>query len=107
VLSINLHTFLIHLLFHYSLPHISPANSETHFKVVIVASKFETIPSLVERHRLVNTILAEELKGPVHALSIVAKTPNQWLQQNNTTVIEPSPACRGGDGSLPPKNNIK
>jgi BolA-like protein len=64
---------------------------------------FEPIPSLLGRHRLVNTILADELQGPIHALSIVAKTPEQWSQQGNLTAIEPSPACRGGDGSLPPK----
>ena len=83
-------------------------NSETHFKVVIVTPIFETIPTLVGRHRLVNTILADELSssGPIHALSIIAKTPAQWLQhqQNNNLTIEPSPPCLGGDGSLPPKH---
>jgi BolA-like protein 1 len=85
-------------------------NSETHFKVLIVSPVFDTIPTLVGRHRLVNTILADELSqsGPIHALSIVAKTPAQWQQQQQqngtTTTIEPSPPCLGGDGSLPPKN---
>ena len=83
-------------------------NSETHFKVLIVTPIFDTIPSLVGRHRLVNTILADELSqsGPIHALSIVAKTPAQWQQQQqlkSTTAIEPSPPCLGGDGTLPSK----
>lgn len=87
----------------------SPANSETHFKVVIVTPVFDSVPTLVGRHRLVNTILADELSqsGPIHALSIDAKTPEQWLQQqqqSNSTMVEPSPPCLGGDGSLPPKN---
>lgn len=85
-------------------------NSETHFKVLIVSPIFDTIPTLVGRHRLVNSILVDELSqsGPIHALSIVAKTPAQWLQQqqqNGTTTIEPSPPCLGGDGTLPPKNS--
>ena len=76
---------------------------------MIVSPIFDTIPTLVGRHRLVNTVLADELSssGPIHALSIVAKTPAQWLQQqqSNNLTIEPSPPCLGGDGSLPPKNN--
>lgn len=80
----------------------SPVNSETHFKVVIVSPVFDNVPSLIQRHRLVNQVLSGELKGPIHALSIVAKTPGQWSQNSS---IEPSPACRGGDGSLPPKSS--
>ncbi|WP_209725670.1 MULTISPECIES: BolA family transcriptional regulator [Asticcacaulis] len=47
---------------------------ESHFSVLIVSSAFEGL-SRVARQRRVNTILAEELAGPVHALSIQAKTP--------------------------------
>jgi BolA-like protein 1 len=86
-----------------------PINSETHFKVVIVSNKFDTCKNLIERHRMVNTVLKEQLDGPVHALSIIAKTPKQWeqmsLQSNNgPIIIPPSPNCLGGDGSLPSKN---
>lgn len=84
--------------------HNVPANSETHFKVLVVSEQFDS-KSLVQRHRLVNETLAKELEGPVHALSIVAKTPTQWetMVANGTAEIPPSPNCRGGDGSLPPK----
>lgn len=82
-------------------PSHSPANSETHFKVVIVSEEFSKVKTPIQRHRLVNAALESELKGPVHALSIVAKTPQQWEASNK--VVEPSPSCRGGDGSLPPK----
>lgn len=44
---------------------------ETHFRVRIVAEVFEGKGRL-DRHRLVNKALAEELAGPVHALSITA-----------------------------------
>jgi BolA protein len=49
---------------------------ETHFDVVIVAAAFEGL-SRVERQRRVNAALAEELKGPVHALSIRARAPGE------------------------------
>lgn len=51
---------------------------------------------LLQRHRLVNEILKYELEHGVHALSIVAKTPCQW--ENNDKIVEPSPNCRGGFG---------
>jgi BolA family transcriptional regulator, general stress-responsive regulator len=49
---------------------------ETHFSIEIVSDAFSG-KSRVERHRLVNEILAEELKGPVHAMSLIAKTPQE------------------------------
>ncbi len=78
--------------------HNVPQNSETHFKVVVVSDKFNDIKSPLQRHRIVNSLLSEELDGPVHALSIVAKSPAQWEKNNS---IPASPSCRGGDGSLP------
>jgi stress-induced morphogen len=82
--------------------HNVPANSETHFKVVVVSSRFDEVRVPLQRHRLVNGILAAELEGPVHALSIVAKSPSQWEASSS---IPPSPSCKGGDGSLPPKKS--
>lgn len=49
---------------------------ETHFRVDIVASAFEG-KSRLERHRMVNTALAEELAGSVHALAIKARAPSE------------------------------
>merc|ERR1712242_242410 len=57
--------------------HNVPKGSETHFKVVVVSEKFRDT-KLIARHRMVNDLLSEELKTGVHALSIVAKTPDQW-----------------------------
>jgi stress-induced morphogen len=91
----------IHLdVFNESHMHNVPKNSETHFKVVVVSEEFEKTKSPLQRHRLVNGILADELDGPVHALSIVAKSPAQWEKSNS---IPASPSCMGGDGSLPSK----
>ena len=49
---------------------------ETHFTVTIVSAKFAGL-GLVERHRMVNAVLAEELAGGVHALAIKAKAPGE------------------------------
>jgi len=73
--------------------HNVPKNAETHFKVVIVSEEFKDLP-LIKRHRKVNDLLKTELQSGVHALSIVAKTPDQWTDEE----IEPSPTCRGGFG---------
>ncbi len=47
---------------------------ESHFNLVIVAVDFEG-RSRVERQRMVNGLLKEEMAGAVHALSIRAMTP--------------------------------
>jgi len=39
-----------------------------------VSAAFEG-KTLMQRHRLVNAALAEELKGPIHALTMDVKTP--------------------------------
>ena len=74
--------------------HNVPKGSETHFKVVVVSDKFQDT-KLIARHRMVNDILSEELQSGVHALSIVAKTPDQWTDGQ---FVDKSPACRGGFG---------
>lgn len=53
----------------------SPAG-ETHFHVEIVSAHF-TGQSRVTRQRKVYEILKDELAGPVHALSIVTRTPDE------------------------------
>jgi BolA family transcriptional regulator, general stress-responsive regulator len=52
--------------------------AETHFSLVVVSEKFKGL-SKIARHRLVYRILAEELKGQVHALAIVALAPGENL----------------------------
>ena len=70
-----------------------PTGSESHFKVVIVSAKFER-KSLLQQHQLINQVLAEDLAGPVHALSIQAKTPTQW--EHSGHAIRDTPECLGG-----------
>mmetsp|Transcript_37190 Transcript_37190/g.43421 ORF Transcript_37190/g.43421 Transcript_37190/m.43421 type:complete len:118 (+) Transcript_37190:10-363(+) len=72
--------------------HSVPKDSETHFKVIIVSDYFKGL-SILEKHRKVQECLSEELKTGVHALSIVAKTQEEW-EKNNT--VTKSPTCLGG-----------
>jgi BolA protein len=49
---------------------------ETHFRIYIVADAFKGKSRLV-RHRLINDLLADELKGGVHALAVHASAPDE------------------------------
>ncbi len=49
---------------------------ETHFRVYIVSAAFKG-KSRVERHRMINSALAAELSGGVHALAIRAQAPGE------------------------------
>lgn len=52
------------------------SDGETHFNLKVVSAEFEG-KSLVKRHRLIYSLLQEELQSGLHALSIVAKTPSE------------------------------
>ncbi len=49
---------------------------ETHFSVYVVSAAFAG-KSRVERHRIINAALAEELAGPVHALALHPSAPGE------------------------------
>ncbi len=49
---------------------------ESHFRVEVVSAAFEG-KSRVERHRMVNALLAQEIAQGLHALAIGAKTPGE------------------------------
>ena len=58
---------------------VTPApgpGGETHFRVTVVSKSFAG-KSRVERHRMVNSVLAEELAGPVHALAVHPAAPGE------------------------------
>ena len=50
------------------------SHGETHFHVRLVSAAFEGV-SRVERQRRVYAALSDELKGPVHALSLTLLAP--------------------------------
>ncbi len=72
--------------------HNVPPGSESHFRVTIVATEFEST-GLVARHRRIHRVLADELAGPVHALALHVYTPDEWRAQSGTP---DSPPCLGG-----------
>jgi len=56
-------------------------NGETHFDVRIVSRSFEGV-SRIERQRRVYAVLADEMRGPVHALSLTTLTPAEAWQEH-------------------------
>jgi BolA protein len=51
-------------------------SGETHFRLYIVSPAFQG-KSRIERHRMINAVLAGELAGSVHALAIKAEAPGE------------------------------
>jgi BolA family transcriptional regulator, general stress-responsive regulator len=47
---------------------------ETHFRIKIVSQAFNG-KSRIDRHRAINALLADEMKGSIHALAIEATAP--------------------------------
>ena len=76
--------------------HNVPEGSESHFRVVLVASQFEGKP-LIQRHRAVNAVLDQELKGAIHALALHTMTPEEWFAKGGEA--PESPPCLGGGKS--------
>lgn len=74
--------------------HNVPPGSESHFKVVLVADEFEDM-KLVQRHRRINRILAEELEQRIHALAIHAYTEPEWQKRAGNAPM--SPPCAKGE----------
>ena len=73
--------------------HSVPLGSESHFKVIVVSPQFDGL-NRVRRHQAVNAVLADELAGPVHALSMETYTSPEWQARGGRTLA--SPQCMGG-----------
>jgi stress-induced morphogen len=50
--------------------------TEDHWRATVISSAFSG-KSLIERHRMVMAALAAEMKGPIHALTLDVKTPDE------------------------------
>jgi len=50
--------------------------TEDHWQATVISSAFVG-KSPIDRHRLVMKALAEEMKGPIHALTLEAKAPDE------------------------------
>jgi BolA protein len=73
--------------------HSVPANSETHFRVVLVSESFAGC-SRVVRHQQVYRALSNQLQGPVHALALHTYSPQEWRDREQAAPA--SPECLGG-----------
>ena len=62
--------------------------AESHFKVVVVSDQFVGQRPLA-RHRAVNSVLAAELSGGVHALALHTYTPEEWSQRGSAPRTAP------------------
>ena len=98
-----------------SFMHNVPPGSESHFKIIVVASAFEN-KNILERQRTINEILSQELKAPppvpspmaigplvqrtgggeekIHALSMQTLTPAEWEAREKK--VRETPPCLGG-----------
>lgn len=70
--------------------HASGLGAESHFKILIVSSRFIGV-SRVARQRMVYDLLSEELKGGVHALSLRLLTPDESQKHGEFA----TPNCQG------------
>ena len=68
--------------------HRTEPGAESHFKVVLVSEQFVGQRPLA-RHRAVNSVLADELAGAVHALALHTYTPDEWLQRGEAPRTAP------------------
>jgi BolA protein len=73
--------------------HSVPADSETHFRVVLVSELFEG-KRQVGRHQQVYGALSAQLAGPVHALALHTYSPQEWRARQQDA--PESPDCLGG-----------
>ncbi|MDX2259365.1 MAG: BolA family protein [Hyphomicrobiaceae bacterium] len=56
----------------------SPGTGESHFRLLVVSQRFAG-RSRVERHRMVNDLLADELAGRVHAMALRTYAPGEAI----------------------------
>lgn len=75
--------------------HNVPPGSESHFKVTLVSELFSG-KRQVQRHQAIYAALAEQLKGPVHALALHTYSPDEWQGPQR---VPASPPCLGGGAS--------
>lgn len=75
--------------------HSVPENSETHFRIVVVADAFEGRRQ-VQCHQAVYGLLNDMIGKPIHALALHTYGPDEW---DSTTSAPLSPPCMGGSAA--------
>ncbi len=77
--------------------HSVPPDAESHFRIVVVSDAFRDSPP-IERHRRIYELLQDELRDAIHALTITARTADEWQRSADTPA---SPRCLGGSKREP------
>jgi len=62
---------------HLHAGHAGARGGGGHYSVVVVAAAFEGMGRL-ERHRLVYSLLGDEMKSTIHALALKTLAPDEW-----------------------------
>ena len=76
--------------------HNVPPDSESHFRVTIVANEFEQL-GLVKRHQAVYSALSQLMQEGIHALALHTLSREEWQAKNRQTTE--SPPCLGGSAN--------
>ena len=76
--------------------HSVPANSETHFRLVLVSAAFAGRRA-VARHQAVYALVPDLMEGELHALAMHLYTPEEWDARGDAAPA--SPDCRGGSAA--------
>ncbi len=77
------------LLVNESHMHSRNPKGESHFNLLVVSPDFEN-KKLVERHRQVQALLADQLASGLHAVTLRTLTPEEWSKDPANLQ---SPAC--------------
>lgn len=70
--------------------HSVPVGTASHFKVIVVSNYFEGKDAIM-RHRAIFALLANELTGPIYALTLRIYTVSEWQERQG--IVLNSPPC--------------
>ncbi|MGQ0455759.1 MAG: BolA family protein [Hyphomicrobium sp.] len=59
----------------------SPGTGESHFRLIVVSAAFAG-KSRVDRHRMVNELLKDEIGGRIHALALSTYAPGEAVRES-------------------------
>ena len=71
-----IHTLIAQLLPEATINIEDPLNDGVHLKATIISPRFADL-SRVDRHRLIYQALGDAFAGPLHALQIITRTPDE------------------------------
>ena len=77
----------------FSHEHNVPEGAESHIRIFAVSDKFEGL-RMVKRHRLIYSLLQDELNAGLHALQLDLHAISEW---SDSTELLTAPKCKGGE----------